>query len=191
LGKSSIEAVEARREQVWHLMLKGHNPQLIKRELNITRATVYRDIGFLTNKSKQYVYDMAKGVHVLMFQKSIEGIGLVLRESWDKFHSEQTPEKQKVAYLRLIKDCNESILNLAVNGPTVMGIIDLRRRIERFGIDTSNKPLELSEQEQIRNYISSRYNQSDFADGVNAVTSMNEKESKDESNKTNRQSGSD
>jgi DNA-binding CsgD family transcriptional regulator len=60
LGKSSIEAVEARREQVWHLMLKGHNSQLIKRELNITHATVYRDIGFLQKKSKQYVYDMAK-----------------------------------------------------------------------------------------------------------------------------------
>jgi hypothetical protein len=174
-----------RRERVWQLILTGHNPQSIIKTLGTTQTVIYNDIKFLTNKSKQYVYDMAKGTHVLMYQKAIEGIGLTLSEAWDKYNDPKTSEKGKISLLRLTKDCNESILNLAVNGPTVMGIIDLRRRIERFGIDTS-RPLELSEQEQIRNYIGSRYDKSDFADGVNAVTSMNEKESRDESNKTNR-----
>jgi hypothetical protein len=87
-----------------------------------------------------------------MFQRCIEGTGLTLTEAWNKFNDPKVPEKQKVSYLRLTRECNESILNVAVNGPTVMGIVDLRRRIERFGIDTS-KALELSEQEQIRNYI--------------------------------------
>jgi IS30 family transposase len=57
-----------RREKVWYLMLKGHNPPSIIKELNICSATVYNDIKFLTKKSKQYVYDMAKGTHVLMYQ---------------------------------------------------------------------------------------------------------------------------
>lgn len=175
--KNPASIINERREQVWGLMLRGHNAQQIRKILNLTNPTVYRDIEFLTKKSKQYVYDMARGTHVLFFQRTIEGIGLTLMEAWNKYHDPHTPDKQKVSYLRLTKDCQESILNVAVNGPTVAGIIDLRRRIERFGIDTK-RPLQLSEQERVRDYISSRYDKSDFADGVNLVTSMNEKESK-------------
>jgi len=52
--------------------------------LNVCDATVYNDIKFLTKKSKQYVYDMAKGTHVLMYQRAIEGIGLASETAWDR-----------------------------------------------------------------------------------------------------------
>jgi hypothetical protein len=56
-----------------------------------------------------------------MYQKAIEGIVLTLSEAWGKYNDPKTSEKGKISLLRLTKDCNESILNLAVNGPTVMG----------------------------------------------------------------------
>jgi IS30 family transposase len=65
--KIPAKLTNERREQIWFLMLKGHNAKSIKKTLNISNPTVYRDIQFLTKKSKQYVYDLANGTHVLMY----------------------------------------------------------------------------------------------------------------------------
>ena len=157
MGKISAKLTNERREQVWFLMLKGHNVHSIKKTLNISSPTVYRDIKSLTKKSKEYLYDLAKGTHVLMYQRAIEGISLTLAQAWDKFNDPKVPEKQKLGYLRLTKECNESVMQLTINGPSVMAIEDLRSRIEKAGIeiDNNNKPLILSESEQIHNYIRS------------------------------------
>jgi len=85
-----------RREQVWALMLRGENPQSIKKTLNIPGNTVYKDIKFLTKKSKQYMYDMAKGLHVLSYQRALEGIGLTLSEAWNKFHDPNVAKKHLI-----------------------------------------------------------------------------------------------
>jgi len=45
-----------------------------------------------------------------MYQRAIEGISLTLKTSWDKFNDHKVPEKQKVGYLRLTKECNEKCL---------------------------------------------------------------------------------
>ena len=141
-------------------MLKGHNVHSIKKILNISNPTVYRDIQFLTKKSKEYIYDLTKGTHVLSYQRSIEGISLTLKEAWSKFNDPKVQEKQKVSYLRLTKECNETMFELTANGPTEMAVLDIMRRANRLGIDTindngndNNNPLMLTEQEQIRNYI--------------------------------------
>jgi hypothetical protein len=157
MGKISAKLTNERREQVWFLMLKGHNVHSIKKTLNISNPTVYRDIKFLTDKSKQYMYDMAKGTHVLSYQCSIEGISLTLKEAWSKFTDPKVPEKQKVSYLRLTKECNEKMFEMTANGPTEMAVLDIMRRADRLGINTvnDNNPLVLTEQEQIRNYINS------------------------------------
>jgi IS30 family transposase len=134
LAKISTKATNERRQQVWFLMLRGHNAQSMSKTLNVSHVTIYTDIKFLTKKSKQYVYDMAKGLHALSYQKSIEGISLALSEAWNKFNDPIVPEKQRVAYLRLIKECNESIYTLTANGPCVLAMQDLTKRIERAGI---------------------------------------------------------
>jgi hypothetical protein len=141
-----------RREKVWFLMLKGHNAPAIGKTLQSPTITIYNDIKFLTKKSKQYVYDMAKGTHVLMYQRAIEGIALALSEAWSKYNDPQVPEKQKLGYLRLTVLANEKLFEFTANGPTEMAVLDLMRRIERMGINIDT-PIILSEQEQIRDYI--------------------------------------
>jgi hypothetical protein len=101
------------------------------------------------------MYDMAKGTHVLMYQRAIEGISLTLAQAWDKFNDPKVPEKQKVSYLRLAKECNESMFEMTDNGPTEMAVLDIMRRADRLGIDYDHKPVLFSEQEQIHNYIRS------------------------------------
>ena len=128
-------------------MLKGHNPQSIIKTLRSTKTVVYNDINFLTEKSKQYVYDMAKGTHVLMYQRAIEGIALALSEAWNKYNDSKVPEKQKLGYLRLTKECNESMFNFTANGVSVLALKNIIERANRLGID--HKPITLEEQ-QIR-----------------------------------------
>jgi hypothetical protein len=103
-------------------MLKGYNRQSIIKTLGSTQTVIYNDMKYLTDRSKEYVYDMAKGTHVLMYQRAIEGIALALSEAWDKFNDPSIPEKQKPAYLRLIKECNESIFSLTANGVSVLAL---------------------------------------------------------------------
>jgi len=98
---------------------------------------------------------MAKGTHVLMYKRAIEGISLTLETAWDKFNDPAVPEKQKLGYLRLTKECNESMFEFTANGPTEMAVLDIMRRADRLGIDYDHKPALFSEQEQIHNYIKS------------------------------------
>ena len=116
-------------------MLKGHNPQSIIKELGTTETVVYNDIQFLTEKSKQHVYDMAKGTHVLMYQRAIEGVGLILETAWNKFNDPKVPEKQKLGYLHLAKGCHESMFDMTANGVSVLALKNIIERANRLGID--------------------------------------------------------
>jgi hypothetical protein len=162
--KIPAKVTNERREKVWFLMLKGHNAPSISKTLHSPTITIYKDIKFLTKKSKQYVYDMAKGTHVLMYQRAIEGIALALTEAWSKYNDPKIPEKQKLGYLRLTKECNSELYNLTANGPTVMSIQNITDRAHKLGIlsPTANELLPpTTEKEQIDNYINSNNNRNE------------------------------
>jgi hypothetical protein len=148
MGKIPAKNTNERREKVWFLMLKGHNPQSIIKTLGTTKTVVYNDIKFLSQKSKKYVYDMARGSHVLLYQRAIEGISLTLESAWKKFDDPKVPEKQKVSYLRLTRECHSAMIELIANGPTVMAIQDITDRARRLGIDTNTPSCPPSEQEE-------------------------------------------
>jgi len=45
MAKIPVAVTNERREKVWLLMLEGHSPQSIKKELNIPNLTMYREEG--------------------------------------------------------------------------------------------------------------------------------------------------
>jgi hypothetical protein len=139
-----------RREQVWFHMLKGYNAPSISKTLHSPTITIYKDIKFLTKKSKQYVYDMAKGTHVLMYQRAIEGVGLILETAWNKFNDPKVPEKQKLGYLHLAKGCHESMFNFTANGVSVLALKNIIERANRLGIDhTPLEDININESERV------------------------------------------
>jgi hypothetical protein len=45
------------------------------------------------------------------------------------------PEKQKLGYLRLTKECHESMIDLTANGVSVLALKNIIERANRLGID--------------------------------------------------------
>jgi hypothetical protein len=43
---------------------------------------------YLKGKSQEYVYDMAKGTHAMMYKQCIGGISKILTESWALYHND-------------------------------------------------------------------------------------------------------
>jgi len=97
------KVTNARRENVWNLLLTGHTPQEIIKTLGTTQAVIYKDLNFLTEESKKFMFSMAKGTHALMYKKAIDGTNLALREAWSKYNNPEVPEKQMNHQILLVQ----------------------------------------------------------------------------------------
>jgi IS30 family transposase len=108
--------------------MKGYE---IAKELNVDSATVSRDIKCLTVESQNYLNSLAKETMPFMYQTSIEGIRSILKECWTIYQSQDLRINmyQKLAALKLAKECNEAIFNLVDEGPSVMYLKQLQERL--------------------------------------------------------------
>jgi|tagenome__1003787_1003787.scaffolds.fasta_scaffold20989275_10 IS30 family transposase len=126
--------IRARREKLWTLLTKGMKTNEIARDLNINSSTVSRDIKFLTAQSQNYLNDLARETLPFMYQTSIGGIQEVLKEAWRIYQSDNESINwfQRLAALKLAKECNESIFNLVDEGPSVMYLKRLQERVAQI-----------------------------------------------------------
>jgi hypothetical protein len=70
-----------------------------------------------------------------MYQTSIEGIRNILKECWNIYTIESNEEVtgfHKIAALKLAKECNEALLRLTAEGPSVMYVKLLEERLARI-----------------------------------------------------------
>ena len=67
---------------------------------------------------------------------------MTLSEAWNKFYDPKVQEKQKLGYLRLTKECNESMFSLTANGVSVLALKNIIERANRLGIGIEYTPLE-------------------------------------------------
>ena len=120
--------INERREKLFSLLTKGMKGYEIARELNVDTATVSRDIKFLTAQSQNYLNDLAKSTLPFMYQTSIEGIRSVMKECW--YIYESTDNKfQRLAALKLAKECHEAVFKLIDEGPSVMYLKQLEEKL--------------------------------------------------------------
>ena len=120
--------IQERRQKVWTLITRGMKGYEIARELNVDAATVSRDIRFLTGESQNYLNDLARSTLPFIYQTSIEGIRSIMKECWAIYESTDN-NFQRLAALKLSKECHESIFKLVDEGPSVMYLKQLQERL--------------------------------------------------------------
>ena len=93
---------------------------------------LYRDIKYLTAQSQDYLNGLAKETLPCMYQTSIQGIRDVIKECWTIYQSNDNINvnmHQKLAALKLIKECHEAVFHLVDSGPSVMYLKQLQERL--------------------------------------------------------------
>ena len=106
----------------------------IAKELGVDPTTISRDTTYLVAQSQSYLNDLAKETLPFMYQTSIEGIRDVIKECWTIYQSDSDGNSranmyQKLAALKLIKECHEAVFHLVDEGPSVMYLKQLQERL--------------------------------------------------------------
>jgi IS30 family transposase len=120
--------IQERRQKIWTLITRGMKGYEIAKDLNVDPATVSRDIAFLAAQSQNYLNDLAKSTLPFMYQTSIEGIRSVMKECWYIYESTDN-NFQRLAALKLAKECHEAVFKLVDEGPSIMYLKQLQEKL--------------------------------------------------------------
>ena len=104
-------------------------------ELNVDPSTISRDIQYLTSQSQKFLDHLAKESLPFMYKTSIDGIREVLKECWNIYESttdEQVNYFQRLASLKLAKECNEAQFKLLSEGPSIMYVQNLEEKLTQI-----------------------------------------------------------
>ena len=142
--------VTERRQKIWTLLTRGMNGYEIAKELKVNPSTISRDISYLTSQSQNFLSDLAKESLPFMYKTSIDGIREVLKECWNIYESTADDEQkinyfQRLAALKLAKECNEAQFKLLSEGPSIMYVQSLEEKLTQ--IETQiQQPLQSQQQ---------------------------------------------
>jgi len=124
--KRWIYYIEERRREVAKMLAQGHNETEIAQILYVHVSTICRDVKVLKQLSQRFVFNLAKGDLTYYYKQCIDGMDEIRREAWSLYKYGDWSQgvhltvKEKIANLRLLKDCNEAKFALLEKGPSVL-----------------------------------------------------------------------
>jgi hypothetical protein len=134
--KKWIYYIEERRKEVAHMLAQGHSETEIAQLLHVHVSTICRDVKVLKELSQRFVFDLAKGDLTYYYKQCIDGMDEIRREAWSLYkygdwgQGVHLTVKEKIAALRLLKECNEAKFSLLERGPSVLNVKGLEERLE-------------------------------------------------------------
>jgi DeoR/GlpR family transcriptional regulator of sugar metabolism len=134
----SYREIRERREKIQLLMSRGMNQAKIASELGVTRMTINRDIHYINEMSRHGLYGIGKTAATLVYN-CIQGLDECLDVCW-RIHDnpDNNPEINqwhKIAAVRLAASINEKKFNIVMNGPSVLELATLEKRVNTLKQD--------------------------------------------------------
>lgn len=124
-----------RRDRVDELLSQGWTEKKIAEKLNVSYATLLRDVKFLKEQALQWVDDMAKTEFIFEVKKSVGELDNLKTRLYGYLDDAKTDVETKLKISRELRE----ILNLKLDtlgaGPALQG---MKRVINRFGMSSQN-----------------------------------------------------
>jgi IS30 family transposase len=156
MARNTQVIINERRQKLWTMLTKGMRSYDIAKELKCDHSTISRDIAYLTSQSQKFLDDLAKESLPFMYKTSIDGIREVLKECWNIYEStdEQVNYFQRLAALKLAKECNEAQFKLLSEGPSIMYVQNLEEKLTQIETQIQRQQPQQQPQPQLTNQIS-------------------------------------
>lgn len=128
--------IEERRKEVAQMLAQGHSKTEIAQILHVHVSTICRDVKVLKELPKRFVFDLAKGDLTYYYKQCIDGMDEIRREAWSQYkHGDWSQGvhlavKEKIAALRLLKECNEAKFAILERGPSVLNIKEMEQKLK-------------------------------------------------------------
>lgn len=136
--KKWIYHIEERRKEVAQMLAQGHSETEIAQILHVHVSTICRDVKVLKELSQRFVFDLAKGDLTYYYKQCIDGMDEIRREAWSLYKYGDWSQgvhlsvKEKIAALKLLKECNEAKFALLEKGPSVLNVKGMKEKLEDF-----------------------------------------------------------
>lgn len=144
--------VKKRRDLVAALHARSMSETDIEKALKkmgypVDQTTISRDLKTIKEEiAQQFVFDLARSDLAYYYKQCLDTIDEVKEECrhiYDKVkENDNTPIRDKLAPLALIKDCSESKFKLLSEGPAIMAVKSLEERLKNveqsFEQETNN-----------------------------------------------------
>jgi hypothetical protein len=118
------------------MLAQGHTETEIAQILHVHVSTISRDVKVLKELSQRFVFDLAKGDLTYYYKQCIDGMDEIRREAWSLYKYGDWSQgvhltvREKIAALKLLKECGEAKFSLLERGPSVLGVKGLEERLE-------------------------------------------------------------
>lgn len=92
----------------------------------------------MKEKSQRFVFDLAKGDLTYYYKQCIDGMDEIRKEVWSLYKYGDWSQgvhlsvKEKIAALRLLKDCNKAKFTLLEKGPSVLNLKGMEEKLDNI-----------------------------------------------------------
>jgi hypothetical protein len=135
-GRHSDEEIRNRRDEIMLLQSKGFTINQIADELGLSRQTIGSDIKYINKKANEETNMMAKESLNAMYQSGIRSINNLKIYCWDILNKEDDDRHwhpfHKIQAVRLLKDLEDSRVNMINTGPLIMNMNRLESEIDEL-----------------------------------------------------------
>jgi len=130
--------IQERRKEVAQMLAQGHTETEIAQLLHVHVSTISRNVKVLKELSQRFVFDLAKGDLTYYYKQCIDGMDEIRREAWSLYKYGDWSQgvhltvKEKLATLKLLKECNEAKFALLEKGPSVLNVKGMEEKLHNI-----------------------------------------------------------